>query len=271
MDAVLVALQNTAIFGKVGVSKKDARKTVGFFAGCVGSIFYDRANRMAIDLLAACGVDVYAPPEQCCGATDKQRGSLDHARNRARKTIDLFLPRDGSAVDYIVTNIAGCGSTLSEYELLLRDDPEYAGPAREFRKRFRDILQMLDELPLPEMKHPVNLTAAYHDACHLAHAQRLRQLPRDLLAKIPGLTLIPLAESDLCCGAAGTYNLEHPQMAADLANRKLDNIAAAKADVLIASNAGCASHLQSQAKARNQTLKIVHPVELIHQSVFGPN
>jgi glycolate oxidase iron-sulfur subunit len=198
---------------------------------------------------------------------DRQTG----ARARARKTIDLFLPRDGTAVDFIVTNIAGCGSTLSEYEQLLRDDPEYANPARAFHHRFRDILQMLDELPLPEMKHPVNLKAAYHDACHLAHAQRVRQLPRDLLAKIPGLTLIPLAEADHCCGAAGTYNLEQPQMASDLANRKIDNIANTKADILIAANAGCASHLQSQARARGQNLKIVHPVELIHQSVFGPS
>jgi glycolate oxidase iron-sulfur subunit len=272
MDAVLIALQNTAMLGKSGASaRKQRRRTVGFFAGCVGSIFYDRVNRMAIDLLAACGVDVYSPPQQgCCGAIDKHSGSLDHARARARKTIDVFLPRDGSAVDYIVTNIAGCGSTLAEYELLLRDDAEYANPAREFRKRFRDILQMLDELPLPEMKYSVNVTAAYHDACHLAHAQRVRQLPRDLLAKIPGLKLLPLSEADLCCGAAGTYNLEQPQMATDLANRKLDNIVAAKADILVAANAGCASHLQAQAKSRGQNLRIVHPVELIHQSVFGP-
>jgi glycolate oxidase iron-sulfur subunit len=271
MDAVFIALQNTAMVGKKGAAaRKEQRKTVGFFAGCVGSIFYDRVNRMAIELLASSGVDVYAPPQQgCCGAIDKHGGSLDYARQRARKTIDVFLPRDGTAVDYIVTNISGCGSTLSEYELLLRDDPEYANPAREFRNRFRDILQMLDELPLPKMKYSVNLTAAYHDACHLAHAQRVRQLPRDLLARIPGLKLIPLAEADLCCGAAGTYNLEHPEMAATLANRKLDNIAAAKADILVLANAGCASHLQAQARLRGQNLQIVHPVELIHAAVFG--
>jgi len=172
-------------------------------------------------------------------------------------------------VDYIVTNIAGCGSSLMEYDVLLRDDPDYANWAASFRERYRDISQILMELPLPEMKYSVNLTAAYQDACHLAHAQKLKEGPRELLSRIPGLTLVPLAESDLCCGAAGTYNLEHPKEANELANRKLDNVAAAKVDVLISANVGCAAHLASQAKARGQNLRIVHPVELIHQAIFG--
>jgi glycolate oxidase iron-sulfur subunit len=243
---------------------------VGFFAGCVGSIFYDKTNRQAIEILAACGVDVYAPSQQgCCGALHKHGGGLDEARELARRNVDLFLPREGTAVDFIVTNIGGCGSTMLEYDVLLRDDLEYASMAREFRRRYRDISQMLTELTLPKMAHPVNLTAAYHDACHLAHAQRVREVPRELLSRIDGLKLVPLAESDLCCGAAGTYNLEHPQMADDLANRKLDHLAAAKAEVLIAGNAGCAAHLVAQAKARGQKLRVVHPVELIHQAIFG--
>jgi glycolate oxidase iron-sulfur subunit len=278
MDAVLVALQNSAILGQNGVSRRRSvqnetltRKIVGFFAGCVGSILYDRINRMAVELLAACGVDVYAPSQQgCCGAIHKQNGELDLARQLARTNIDLFLPRDGTAVDFIVTSIGPCGSALTECDVLLRDDPEYAGLAREFRSRCRDISQMLAELTLPEMTHPVNLTAAYHEACHLSTAPRLRLLPRQLLARIPGLRLVPLAQADLCCGAAGAYHLEQPPMAAALADRKLDNLAAAKVDVLISGNAGCASHLSAQAKSRRQSLKIVHPVELIHQAVFGP-
>ncbi len=275
MDAVLMALQNTAMLGKTGRgngngNRLGTRKIVGLFAGCVGSIFYDRVNRMAIDLLAACGVDVFAPKNQgCCGAIDKNSGEIERSRALARKNIDLFLPRDGSAVDFIVTSIGGCGASLMEYDLLLRDDPEYAGMAREFHRRFRDISQMLLELPLPEMKHPVQLTAAYHDACHLTHAQRLREPPRELLGKIPGLKLVPLLEADLCCGAAGTYNLEQTQMANELADRKLGNIVASGAEVLISGNAGCASHLAAHAKSRGVKLRIVHPVELIHQSVFG--
>jgi len=277
MDAVLIALQNAAILGKNGNSRsqpdhpgRKTRKTVGFFAGCVGSVFYDRVNRMAIQILAASGVDVYTPPQQgCCGAIHKHGGELEHARHLARANIDLFLPRDGTAIDFIVTAIGGCGSTLMEYDVLLRDDPTYAQSAAEFRRRYRDISQMLAELTLPEMKHPVNLTAVYQDACHLAHAQRVRDLPRQLLSRIPGLTLVPLAESDLCCGAAGMYNLEQPQTAADLADRKLDHVAAAKVDVLITGNAGCAAHLAAQARTRRQNLRIAHPVELIHESIFG--
>ncbi len=276
MDAVLVALQNAAVIGHKGNARRGpndglkTRKIVGLFAGCVGSIFYDRTNRQAIEVLSACGVDVYAPPQQgCCGALNKHGGELDQARELARRNIDLFLPRDGTAVDYIVTNIGGCGSTMMEYDVLLRDDPEYATLASEFRRRYRDISQMLAELPLPKMTHAVNVTAAYQDACHLAHAQRIRDVPRELLSRIPGLKLVPLAENDLCCGAAGTYNLEHPEMATELANRKLDHIAAAKAEVLIVGNAGCAVHLLAQAKARGQKLKMVHPIELIHQAIFG--
>ncbi len=277
MDAVFVALQNAAILGQNGEARpnplrngKKTRKTVGFFSGCVGSVFYDRVNRMAIEIMAASGVDVYTPPQQgCCGAMHKHGGDLDRARELARANIDLFLPRDGTAMDYIVTNIAGCGSTLMEYDVLLRDDPKYGPFAAAFRKRYRDISQMLAELTLPEMKHRVNLRAAYQDACHLAHAQRVRQGPRDLLARIPGLTLVPLAESDLCCGAAGMYNLEQPETANDLADRKLDNLAAANVDVLITGNAGCAAHLAAQAKVRGRNLRIAHPVELIHESIFG--
>jgi glycolate oxidase iron-sulfur subunit len=276
MDAVLMALQNTAMLGRFAQSKDGSnarsttRKIAGFFAGCVGSIFYDRVNRMAIDLLAACGLDVFAPSSQgCCGAIHKHGGEIEEARRLARKNIDLFLPRDGSAVDFIVTNIGGCGAALQEYDVLLRDDPEYASAAREFRRRYRDISQMLLELKLPEMTHPVHLTAAYHDACHLTHAQRLREPPRQLLSQIPGLKLIPMLEADLCCGAAGTYNLEQPRMAAELADRKLGNIVAAGADVLIAGNAGCAAHLAAHAKSRGVNLRIMHPVELVHQAIFG--
>jgi glycolate oxidase iron-sulfur subunit len=247
-------------------ARRPLGKTVGFFAGCVGGVLYDDVNRKAIRVLAQCGVDVHVPAGQgCCGAIHQHGGALDDARRMARRNIELFRGRD-----YIVTNIAGCGSTLAEYDVLLRDDAKYAAPAVDFRRRFRDINQMLCELPLPKLEHPVNLTAAYQDACHLAHAQRITQSPRDLLARVPGLKLVPLAEHDLCCGAAGTYNLTHPKTASDLARRKLDHLAAAKVNVLIVSNAGCAAHLLAEAKSRGQTLRVVHPVELIHEAMFGP-
>jgi glycolate oxidase iron-sulfur subunit len=135
--------------------------------------------------------------------------------------------------------------------------------------KVRDISQVLLELGLPEMKHPINQTITYHDACHLAHAQKVTAAPRALLAKIPGLKLTTLPESDMCCGAAGTYNLTQPEMAARLARRKLDNIAATGAATCATGNVGCAMHIQSQADARGQKIRVVHPVELLYRAVFG--
>lgn len=247
-----------------------ARATVGFFAGCIGSVLFDEVNRQAVELLTTAGVDVLAPPRQvCCGAIHHHNGAHGPAEEFARRNIDAFLPENGDAVDYIATNIAGCGAMLREYDVLLRDDPKYARRAREFSDRVRDITEALATIGLPEMKYPVNETAAYHDACHLAHAQKVTAAPRKLLASVPGLKLVPLPESDMCCGAAGTYNLTQPEMSSALAARKLRNIAATGADVCAAGNVGCAMQIQSEAEAMGQKLRVVHPVEILHRAVFG--
>jgi len=247
-----------------------ANLTIGFFPGCIGSVLFADVNRQAIELLSACGVTVRVPLKQsCCGALHQHGGQLDVARRLARENIDAFLPKDGPQVGLIVSQIAGCGSTLREYTELLREDPQYAERAAEFTRRCRDISEVLVNLPIP-FKYPLNTVAAYHDACHLAHAQKITAQPRQLLAKIPGLKLVPLPESDLCCGAAGTYNLTHPKMAASLANRKLDNLAATGAEICVAGNVGCALHLAAQARARGQNVQLLHPVQLLFKSVFGP-
>ena len=247
-----------------------AHATVGFFTGCIGSVMFEPVNRMAVELLAAAGAEVRVPPPQvCCGAIHHHNGAHHPAEELARRNIDTFLPIDGPAVDLIATNIAGCGAMLREYDFLLRDDPAYADRAVEFSRRVRDITEVLVELGLPPMKHPVNLTVTYHDACHLAHAQKVTGPPREILAKIPGLKLVPLAECDMCCGAAGTYNLTQPQMATQLAERKLNHIAKTGAPVCVTGNVGCAMQIQSEAAARGQKLQVVHPVELLHRAVFG--
>lgn len=245
-------------------------RTVGFFSGCIGSVVYDRTNRRAVELLAACGAEVVTPPNQvCCGAIHHHNGRLATARDLARRNIDLFMPVRGQQVDLIATDIAGCGAMLREYDVLLRDDKAYAGRARTFASRVRDISEVLLELGPPEMKHPVNAVAVYHDACHLAHAQKVTDPPRRLLGLIPALKLVALAESDMCCGAAGTYNLTQPQMSSELAARKLAHIAASGASMCIAGNVGCAMQIQSEADARGQRLQVVHPVDLLHRAVFG--
>src|SRR5688572_2927045 len=215
-----------------GARDAGAVTTVGFFAGCIGSVMFERVNRQAVELLVASGVDVVAPREQgCCGAIHHHNGAHHPAEELAKRNIDTFLPANGPQVDYIATNIAGCGAMLREYDFLLRDDPAYRERAKVFASKVRDIAEVLAVVGLPELKHPVNETVTYHDACHLAHAQKVTSQPRALLAKIPGLKLVPLPESDVCCGAAGTYNLTQPAMSGDLAERKLRNIATTGAGV----------------------------------------
>jgi glycolate oxidase iron-sulfur subunit len=254
----------------LGRDTEKKRVTVGFFAGCIGSVMFEEVNRKAIELLAACGADVIAPRAQtCCGAIHHHNGVHEPAMEFARRNIDVFLPEDGPPVDFIATTIAGCGAMLHEYDFLLRDDPKYAGRARDFSACVKDISEVLMALGLPETKHPVNETATYHDACHLAHAQKVIAAPRKLLLQVPGLTMVPLPESDLCCGAAGTYNLTQPKMSAQLAERKLNNIRSTGARLCITGNVGCAMQIQSQAEARGEKLKVVHPVEVLHRALFG--
>ena len=262
----------TAHFRNVKKGDDELRKskTVAFFPGCVGSVMYDGVNRMAVELLAAAGADVVVPRSQrCCGAIHHHNNAHHAAEKLAKKNIDAMLPTDGVKIDMIVTDIAGCGAMLREYDHLLRDDKAYAYRATQFASRVRDISEALLELGLPPMTHRIEETVTYHDACHLAHAQKVSSPPRKILSRIPGLKLVPLPESDMCCGAAGTYNLTHPAMAGDLAARKLKNVAATKCDTCATGNVGCAMHLQSQARAAGQDVTIVHPLELLHRSVFG--
>jgi glycolate oxidase iron-sulfur subunit len=250
------------------VAKRVSGKpTVALFAGCVGSVMFDALGRKTAELLAASGARVLVPHGQgCCGAIHYHNAARLNAEDLARKNIDALLLDE---VDFIISTAAGCGAMLKEYDLLLRDDRVYTRRAEQFAAKVRDVTEVLSELTLPEMKYKVELTATYHEACHLAHGQKVRNPPRQLLAKIPGLKLAPLSECDACCGAAGTYFLSQPEMAGKLAARKLGFIAATKAQVCVAGNAGCALHLQRQAAAREQEIRIVHPVDLIHAAVFG--
>lgn len=244
---------------------------IAFFPGCVGSVVYDSVNRKAIELLSACGAEVIVPPNLvCCGAIHHHNAAPRQAEDLARRNIDTLLPPGQPWPDCITTAIAGCGAMLRQYAHLLRDDPAYADRAGIFVGKIRDISEVLLELGLPTMSHAVNETAAYHDACHLAHAQGVTVPPRKLLSRIPGLKLVPMPESDICCGAAGTYNLVQPEMATELARRKLRNFASTGAGVFVAANVGCAMHLQAQADSEGIKLRIVHPVELLHQAAFGP-
>ncbi len=243
-------------------AKGKRRARVALFTGCVGDVMFRQTNWATARVLQENGCDVVVPQSQvCCGAIHLHAGSSEPAKEFADKNVAAF---DASSVDAIIINVAGCGSMLKDYGHHWHDS---AQPAREqFAAKIKDCSEFLDGLGLISPPGEINVTATYHDACHLAHAQKIREQPRNLLKKIPGLKLIDLAESDLCCGAAGTYNLTEPEMAERLGHRKLDNIRQTGARVVITSNAGCLLQIARQARMEGEVLKIVHPMDMLDLS-----
>src|SRR5216110_3246271 len=216
----------------------ERRMAVGLLTGCVQRVVFPQVNTATVNVLAAEGCDVVAPADQgCCGALALHAGRLDDARAWARRTIETF---DRPGIEKIVVNAAGCGSSMKEYAQLLADDPQWAARARVFSARVRDVTELLASLGPPRApRHPLALRVAYHDACHLAHAQGIRRPPRDLLRSIPGLELVPFAEQEICCGSAGIYNLVEPDAAQQLGDRKTSHIASVQPDVVATANPGC--------------------------------
>jgi glycolate oxidase iron-sulfur subunit len=236
------------------------RGSVGFLQGCVQRVFFGDVNRATAAVLAAEGFDVYAPARPgCCGALELHTGFADPARERARRMIAAF-----EGCETVVVNAAGCGSAMKEYGHVLRDDPVWAPRAAEFAAKVRDVNEFLCEQEPVAERRPLNLTVAYHDACHLAHAQGVRDQPRALLRAIPGLELCEPAEWELCCGSAGVYNLLKPEPAAELGERKARNLLATGAAAVAAANPGCAIQIAAYAD-----LPVYHPMEILHASLTG--
>jgi glycolate oxidase iron-sulfur subunit len=243
-------------------AREGDRLRVGLLTGCVGGELFGGVNAAAVRVLNRHGVAVVVSPGQgCCGALHLHSGDPDTARTLARRNLDAFP----GALDAIVVTASGCGSALKEYGRLLAGDPRYAERAQQFAARVRDVTELLATLDVgPSSAAPPRpLRVAYHDACHLAHAQGVREAPRRLLATVPGVELVELAESDVCCGSAGTYNLFEPAMARRLRERKIDCIAASGADCVAAANPGCALQIRAGLAARGLNVRVVHPVELL--------
>jgi glycolate dehydrogenase iron-sulfur subunit len=243
------------------------RVRVGLLTGCVQRAFFGDVNRATARVLAAEGCEVLAPHEQgCCGALALHAGQDADARQFARELIATF---DRSSVDLIAVNAAGCGSAMKEYGHLLADDPAWAERARAFSARVRDVTEVLASLEPRAVRHPLPLKVAYHDACHLAHAQGVRREPRQLLESIPGVKILPIAESDICCGSAGIFNLVQPEMAATLGARKAAHLNDTAPDVVATSNPGCILQIRSAARDRGYTFPVVHIIELLEASFRG--
>jgi glycolate oxidase iron-sulfur subunit len=243
------------------------RATVGMLTGCVQRVFFPEVNAATARVLAAEGCDVIIPPDQgCCGALSLHGGRRAEALRFARRTIETF---ERAGVDAIVVNVAGCGSALKEYRELLADDPGWSERAAALAGRVRDLSEFLAEVGPVAARHPLDATAAYHPACHLAHAQRITAQPRELLAAIPGLRLAEIADAGTCCGSAGIYNLVQPEPARELGQRKAANVAATGADLLVTANPGCAMQIAAALAASGRPMPMAHIAEVLDASIRG--
>ena len=249
------------------------RAVVGMLTGCVQSVFFPQVNAATARVLAAEGCDVIIPRGQgCCGALSLHSGREAEAAAFARRTIAIF---EQAGVDAVVVNSAGCGSAMKEYERLLGPadgrwaDSGWPERAAEMSGKVRDLAEFLAEIGPVARRHPLPVTAAYHDACHLAHAQRITRQPRELLRAIPELNLVEVPDAGTCCGSAGVYNLLQPAAASELGARKAESVLATGAPLLISANPGCSLQITAALAERGQHMAVAHTAEVLDASIRG--
>jgi glycolate oxidase iron-sulfur subunit len=240
------------------------RYRVAFLAGCIANISFARLNEATVRVLRKNGCEVAIPAGQgCCGALHLHAGLREDARKLARCNIDAM---QAGGYDAIITNTAGCGSTLKEYGELLADDPLYAAKAREFAARMRDVTEFLAGIELNREMTPVHATVTYQDSCHLAHGQRIRGAPRKLLAAIPGLEFREMRGADICCGSAGIYNIVENQMSMQILAKKMEQVNATGAEIVATANPGCLLQLEAGVRMHGTGQQVTHVVELLDRA-----
>jgi glycolate oxidase iron-sulfur subunit len=269
MEAFLPAIpRQRSELPEILPAKGERRGRAGLLAGCVQRFFFADVNHATASVLSENGYEVVVPRDQgCCGSLLVHEGEREQAKELARRTIDTF---ERAGVDVVVVNAAGCGSVMKEYWELLHTDPTYAQRAQAFSRKVRDVSQLLAQVPLNGRLRPLALTVTYHDACHLAHGQKVRQEPRAILKAIPGLQLVELRESDVCCGSAGIYNLLYPDLAQQFLDRKIERITETGATVVVSGNPGCTLQIEKGLKERGLNIRVLHPVELLDWSYRAP-
>ena len=237
------------------------RAKVAMLNGCVMPLMFSDVNEATVRVLRRNGCDVIFPAKQiCCGALNVHNGESAAARMMARRNIDAFLDADADAV---VVNAAGCGAAMKEYDYLLRDDPVYVKKAKRFSSMVRDAAEFLGDLGLAGKLAPLEMTVTYQDPCHLAHGQRVRSQPRQLLKAIPGLQLKEMEGSDRCCGSAGIYNITHPGMSQHLLKEKMQFIASTDVEAVVAPNPGCMLQLRYGSQQYGPEIKVYHLMDLL--------
>jgi glycolate oxidase iron-sulfur subunit len=240
------------------------RAKVAMLNGCVMPLMFSDVNEATVRVLRRNGCDVIFPAKQiCCGALNVHNGESAAAKMMARRNIDAFLDAD---VDAVVVNAAGCGAAMKDYGYLLRDDEAYVEKAKRFSSRVKDATEFLAILGLVGKLAPLDMSVTYQDPCHLAHGQRVRNQPRNLLKTIPGLKLHEMEGSDRCCGSAGIYNITHPGMSQHLLKEKMQSVAATKAEAVIAPNPGCMLQLRYGSQQYGPNVKVYHLMDLLDRA-----
>jgi glycolate oxidase iron-sulfur subunit len=267
-ERLLPPVDGSFFFGQLGKAFPAVgtrRSRVAFFAGCVAQVTFTSLNEATIRVLTANGCEVVVPGGQrCCGALAAHAGIRDVARDLARQNFAAFLHEE---FDAIVTNAAGCGSTLKEYDhLFSANEPEYA-QARAFRERARDVTQFLADLGLSASLKPLLARVTYQDSCHLLHGQKIRLAPRQLLRAIPGLELVELPYSEICCGSAGVYNVTQTKTSLDLLAEKMQHAVSTGAQTIATANPGCLLQLRAGATLHKTGQEVLHVVELLDRAI----
>jgi glycolate oxidase iron-sulfur subunit len=245
------------------ISAPEARpfRRVALLAGCAQSVAFAHVHEATVHALQVNGCEVIVPiGQECCGALHQHGGDFERAKQLARRNIDAL---EAVNPTYVVVNAAGCSHHLKEYAHILRDDPVYIKKAERLVAKSRDIIELLAELGPKSPKQPLNWTVTYQEPCHLAHGQKVTSQPRQILQAIPGLELREMAESSVCCGSAGTYNIMQPEMAQRLLDRKMNNALDTQAKIIASANTGCMIQMQVGVNQRQTPVKIMHVVEIL--------
>ncbi|MBI4592691.1 MAG: 4Fe-4S dicluster domain-containing protein [Candidatus Rokubacteria bacterium] len=245
----------------------ERRGRVAMLSGCVQSVVFGAENRATARVLARNGWEVHVPPAQgCCGALNAHGGDHGRAVALAKRTIEVF---ERAPAETVVVNTSGCGAHMKGYAGLLAAEPAWAERAHRFARSVQDISEFLAGAPLRGPLQPVPMVVTYHDPCHVVHGQKIQREPRQLLAQIPGLTVVDLKESDWCCGSAGIYNLTQPEMAARLLERKVGHVLATGAEAVVTANPGCILQIQAGLRARDSNVGVMHIVEILDRAYRG--
>ena len=257
-------------FGKIGKTfpaEGKQRYRVAFLAGCIANVSFARLNEATVRVLQKNGCEVVIPRGQnCCGALHVHSGLREEARGLARKNIDAIL---GEPFDAVISNAAGCGSTLKEYDELLDHDPAYAEKAHKFVGLMKDVNEFLASIELNPAMGKVAATATYQDSCHLLHGQKIKAAPRKLLAQVPGLAFREMPKADICCGSAGIYNVVQNEMAMQVLEEKMANVNLTRAEWIVTANPGCMLQLQAGARLHGKGQRVMHVVEVLDEAYRG--